>query len=260
MENSTTVSNPAEEKTKRQLLVERMAKRYPDRSFDNDDDLYDQVSQDYDSSEEELKGYKEREGVFNEMFASDPRTANIFLAFKKDSKKHPLVAMAEQFGPEFREALDDPEKLEGLAEANQAYVERMAKNKELEEEYAANMEKSLAYLDELEANGTDEKTISDATELITKIANEVVMGVYSPEAMNMAMKALNHDADVAEAAHVGEVKGQNKKIKETLRKAKAGDGTARLDGKNNTSQPQRKRNLGALDRMSERQSIWGDKK
>ena len=56
----------------------------------------------------------------------------------------------------------------------------------------------------------------------------------------MAVKALNHDTDVAMASEEGEIAGRNAKIVEKLRKAERGDGTAPLDGKNSTSIGQRR--------------------
>lgn len=251
--------NPPEgqkEKSKREMLVERMRSRYPDANFDDDDEFYGAVGTDYDNYEKELGDMKNEQKEFTDMFANDPRTAYVFQAFKKDSKKHPLVVLTEMFGPEFRDALENPEAIEGLAEAEQEFSERMVKSDKLEKEYNENIKKSFDVFDKMEADGVDEKTISDAVNFVTSIANDVILGKFSEETMQMAIKAINHDADVSEAAHIGEVKGRNAKIDEKLRKSKSGDGTAQLGGANNVPMEKPKKDLGALERVSERKSIW----
>jgi hypothetical protein len=89
------------------------------------------------------------------------------------------------------------------------------------------------------------------------ISSDGVLGKFSPESIKMALKAMNHDADVAQAAHEGEVKGRNIKIEEKLRTKKKGDGTAPLDGKNsNMGAKPTMPSMGAIDRFAAGESIW----
>ena len=60
----------------------------------------------------------------------------------------------------------------------------------------------------------------------------------------MALKALNHDANVEAARGEGEVAGRNAKIEERLRQSKAGDGLPAMGGANNG--PTRKQSKGSL--------------
>ena len=62
-------------RSKRELLQERLAKKYPDKDFSDDDSFFGQISDDYDASDEELNGYKEREGKFADLLTSDPYRA-----------------------------------------------------------------------------------------------------------------------------------------------------------------------------------------
>ena len=108
------------------------------------------------------------------------------------------------------------------------------KSKELEEQYQANIAESLKHIDELQAkNGLTDEQVDAAMALVLQIANDAVVGKFTPETIEMAMKAINHDADVTEASYEGEVRGRNTKIDETLRKRQSGDGVANLGGKNN---------------------------
>ena len=60
------------------------------------------------------------------------------------------------------------------------------------------------------------------------------MGKILPETIEMILKALNHDADVANAQEEGEVAGRNAKIVERKRNSKKGDGITNLNGRNGT--------------------------
>ena len=85
----------------------------------------------------------------------------------------------------------------------------------------------------------------------------VVTGKFTEEMITAFIKAKNHDTDVADAAHEGEVRGKNSKYVKNLELRKKGDGTADLDSANAESKPTDKQpNLGALGRASRRGNIW----
>lgn len=234
-------------RSKRELLMERLAKKYPDKDFSDDESLFGQISDDYDASDEELNGYKEREGKFADLLTSDPRSAS-FLVDWKDGK-NPLIALIERFGEEdFRDALDDPALREQLSEANQKFVERVAKEKELEEEYNANLTETLAYLDKLqEEDGLSDEEIAETVQFLANIVKDGIVGKFTPESIEMARKALHHDENVAVASEEGEVRGRNAKIEEKLRKKGAGDGLPHLDGKNGVKKEEGKRPQTVFD-------------
>ena len=103
---------------------------------------------------------------------------------------------------------------------------------------------------------TDEE-IDKVMQFVVSIVRDGVLGKFSPETIEMARKALNHDADVTRANLEGEVKGRNEKIEEKLRKSKKGDGTAALDGKNGSARRTTVPNLGALSQYGDDNlTIW----
>jgi hypothetical protein len=221
--------------------MERLAKKYPDKDFSDDENLFGQISDDYDANDEELNGYKEREGKFADLLNSDPRSASFLVDWKNG--KNPLIALIERFGEEdFRDALDDPALREQLSEANQKFVERVAKEKELEEEYNSNITETLAYLDKLqEEDGLSDEEIAEIVQFLANIVKDGIVGKFTPESIEMARKALHHDENVAVASEEGEVRGRNAKIEEKLRKKGAGDGLPHLDGKNGVKEKEHKR-------------------
>ena len=243
-------------KTNRELAVERMSARHPDKDFSQDEVLYGQYVEELAQSDNEIAKYKEREQAFADMFTADPRAAQFMQNWRNG--EDPAVGLVRQFGMEIKDAIDDPDMQEAMAEANKEFVERVAKEKEYEEMYKANLAQTLSDLDAIQQEmGLSDEDAENALMFLHTIAAEGVMGKFTPDNIRMALKDMNHDADVAQAAHEGEVKGRNIKIDEKLRTKKKGDGTAALDGKNGVVAPKRTMpSLGALDKFEDGESIW----
>lgn len=243
-------------KSKRDLLRERVQKRYPDKDFSDDEAFYGQLNDDFDAQDKELSGYNEREKAFSDIFTSDPRSASFITDWRKG--EDPAIGLIRRFGPEIKDAIDDPDMQEKIAEANKEYVDRVAASKKLDEEYQKNIAETLSYLSKMqEEKGLPDDQIDNVMEFLIGIVHDGIVGKFSPETIHMAMKALNHDTDVEDADRTGEVRGRNAKINETLRKGKKGDNMPQLDGQNNRGgggQP--KRSLGALDNFAEGDDIW----
>ena len=72
------------------------------------------------------------------MMSADPRSAQYLTDWANG--EDPVVGLVRNFGAEIKDVLEDPEMQDKLAEANKEYVERVAKNKALEEEYSNNRE------------------------------------------------------------------------------------------------------------------------
>jgi type I site-specific restriction endonuclease len=243
-------------KSKRDLVRERVQKRYPDKDFSDDEAFYGQLNDDFDALDKELSGYKEREKAFSDMFTSDPRSASFITDWRKG--EDPTIGLIRRFGPEIKDAIDDPDMQEKIAEANKEYVDRVAASKKLDEEYQKNIAETLSYLSKMqEEKGLPDDKIDNVMEFLVGIVHDGIVGKFSPETIHMAMKALNHDTDVEDADRAGEVRGRNAKINETLRKGRKGDNMPQLDGQNNrVGGGQPKRSLGALDNFAEGDDIW----
>lgn len=244
-------------KSKRQSMTERLQNRYPDKDFSDEESFFGQISDDYDEYDKNIAGYQEREKAFSDMFTSDPRSARFMTDWR--SGQDPVVGLIRQFGTDIKEAIDDPERQEEIASANKEFVERVAKEKELEELYQRNLAESLQVIEGLqEKNGLSDDQIDQAMGLLLGIIKDGIVGKFTAESIDMAMKAINHDADVTAANHEGVVQGKNTKVEEKLRKPSKGDGVAPLGGSNGSVRPSRTRqSLGALDNFDDNnQTIW----
>ena len=221
-----------EEMSKRDRVLGRLRERYPDKKFEDDEEIYGQIGDDYDNLEKENTAYKDREKSLSDMFAADPRSAQFLTEMSKGG--NPVLSLLKNFGPDIKETLDDPEKMQELADAWAEDQKRIAKSRQLDDEYANNMEKSLDDLRQYqEQHGlSDEQTDAIIFGLIS-IVRDGVMGKFTPESFELISKAINHDNDVAQAEDEGTIAGRNQKITEKLRKSRKGDGLGMLNGKNN---------------------------
>lgn len=254
---SMAQANNEEVKTKRDMMIERLKGRYPDKEFNDDEAIYGQLSDDYDDLDKELSGYKEREQKLTDMFSADPKSAHFMMNWKNGAD--PVVELIRQFGTAIKDALDDPERLEAIAEANKEYLERVAQEKELEEEYQDNLAESLKMLEAYQQeHGMSDEDVDKAMELLVVIVKDGIKGKFSPESVDMAVKAIDYDMDVEDARAEGEIAGKNAKIDEKLRSRKKGDGVSALNGKSGSSgAPVNRPSLGALDNYADgNMDIW----
>ena len=231
MAENQTPTTP--KKSRREQFGERLKKKYPDREYADDEALFGQIDDDYADYDNQLNQYKERESRLTDLFSKDPRSAQFITDMAKGND--PWIAVLERLGIDgVTDLLNDPSKQAEYAEANKKYVERLAKSKELDEEFNKNMPETLSMLEQVQQErGLGDETIDAAWELIERIGNEALVGKISRETLDMALNAVTHDADVNNARTEGTVAGRNAKIDETLRKPQQGDGTPNLAGSNN---------------------------
>ena len=226
--------------SKREKMLERLKNRYPDKDFSDDEAIYGQISDDYDVYDEDLKGYREREKAFSDMFTSDPRSASFINSWREG--ENPIVAFVRRFGKDIKDVIEDPEWQKEVEEADKEFVERVAKEKELDALYEANKEASIRTRDAYqEEHGLTDEQIDAAIALLKNIANDLVIGKITAESLDMAFKAINHDVDVDNANQEGLVEGRNTKVEETLRKPTTGDGMPSLAGSGNAPKTEKRR-------------------
>lgn len=228
-------------KSRRDQFRERLKNKYPDREYADDEELFGQIDDDYDAYDKELTGYKDRERRLTEMFTRDPRSAQFITDMAQG--KDPWASLINRIGIEgVKEMLEDPEKVEAFAASNKEYVERMAKQKGLEEAWEKNMRATLAMLEEKQQElGLTDEEIDSAADWIKEVTNDAVIGIIKPETIDMALKGIHHDADIAAASEEGEIRGRNAKAEAQLRKPRRGDGTPTLGGANNSPAPARQK-------------------
>lgn len=249
------MSKNTEVTSNRDKYIERLKTKYPDKEFVDDESLFGQINDDYDSYDKELSGYREREKALSDLFASNPRSAAFLTDWRKG--EDPIIGMVRKFGDDFKAALEDPEKQEALAAANKEFAERIAKEEQYEGEYQTNINETLTTLEAMQQeDGLSDEDIDNAMEFLLGIVRDGIMGKFTRESVHMALKAIKHDSDVEQADREGEVRGRNTKIKEKLRKQGRTDGTASLGSKNGGGSVREAPDLGAIDQNYGTQTIW----
>lgn len=229
--NKRDMAETEQNKSRRDAYLERLKKKYPDREFASDDEIFGQASDDYDQYEQEIGSLKGNQEALSKMFSEDPRSAQLLIDMHEG--KDPVLGLVRHFGVEIRDVLDDPEMQDKIAEANKEYVERMAKSRELDSEYEKNFEKTLETLrDYQEKKGLSDDDVDKIVDALLTIVQDGVMGKFEASTLDMMAKAMNYDTDVANAGEEGRVAGRNDQIVERLRKREQGDGVAALGGKN----------------------------
>lgn len=226
------VSENEQGKSKKDLLRERFQSKYPEENFDDEEAYYGKILNDFTDADDKIKKYQEDEKKISDMFSADPRSASVWAAWEKG--EHPYVALVRIMGKDGLEAIvNDESMLEQLTQANEDYLKRVAEENKLRDEYEHNLEETLKTVDEKqEADGLSDEKMDEALNFLVGIVRDGLMGKFSADNIDMALKAINHDADVQEAAEEGEVKGRNTKIEEKLRTQKESDGLPGLSGKN----------------------------
>lgn len=226
--------NSTEVKSNRDRYTERLKAKYPDKEFADDEALFGQINDDYDGYDKELSGYKEREKALSDLFASNPRSAAFLTDWRNG--EDPIVGLVRKFGDDFKAALEDPEKQEALAAANKEYADRIAESEKYDEQYQQNISETLSTLEKMQQeDGLSDDDIDQAMEFLIGIMKDGLLGKFSRESIQMAIKAIRHDTDVELADREGEVRGRNSRIEDKLRKQGRGDSLPDLSGKNGTA-------------------------
>lgn len=222
-------------KANRELYIERLKAKHPDRKYPDDEALFGQAGEDYDAYEQELNGYREREGKFTNMLNRNPSSAQFIADMAKGDD--PWIAVIKRVGSDgIVELINDPEKQAAYEEANKEYAKRVAEERDLEEAYSANMKESLKVREEMDAK-YGEETVDTALAVIDQMCKDAIMGKVTKDAIEMAIKIVNHDADMANARVEGEVAGRNTKIEERMRHRESGDGMPQMGGANAPQRP-----------------------
>lgn len=205
------------EKGRREAFMERFSGRFPDVDFADDDAFYGKLNDEFDRIDRSDAAQKE----LGNLLANDPRSAGFLMVMRKGG--NPMEYLIEQYGDDFREALNDEDKAKELSEAFSKYAEKQVKNKELQERAESNMQKMLDDLDAAKSEGSF--TDDDATKAYSYLYGDggllerIITNDIGKDDWMMLMKAANYDAmksdaeaRVNEAREEGEITGRNANI------------------------------------------------
>lgn len=231
-----------EVKSKRGSFVEKYRSTHPDDEFDENDDeaLFDRISRDQEESSGSLSKYKEEGKKLTDLFSSDPRAAGMFMSWKEGG--NPVDYLLENFGDEFKEALDDPGKKEEFSKSYQKWLDKVANDGKMKQECDDNLQATFKTLEDLQAqNGWSDEESLNVFNAVHAIIMDGIYNKITAETFDMAGKALNYEKDVEDASMTGEMKGRNAKIEEKLKKDKPAEGLPPNLGGGNGGTPEPKK-------------------
>lgn len=243
-------------KAPRETIVERVRVKRPETDFESDDELYSAVAEDYDNYDNEINGYRKNEDMLIKSFEADPKIAQLFIEMANGG--NPFLYLIENFGDEFREALENPEIKDRIVERHKKYMEHVARNKELEES-KANLSGTLDALNEAKAeSGCSDEDADKAFAKFQQILDDAIVDKVDKDTWVMFLKGVKHDEDVAAAAYEGEVRGRNAKIEALKMKRDVPANLPPQIGGHGEMPKRKKVNIeGALARYGgDRKSIW----
>lgn len=201
--------------SKRDALLARIKQNNPDYEPADDEDLYGQIDEMYNSTNSELEGHRSANKNLAGLVGKDPRFGGV-LSMVKEGKSYPY-AHAKMYGKEALELED--EDLEKWEEGYQENLAALAESEQLQiqaqENFTESMSRLKAYCDK---NGHDETRYNELLQSITQYAEDMLMGKISDSLFAEVDKGQTYDEDIQEAAETGKVEGMNQKIDMKLEK------------------------------------------
>ena len=232
--------------TSRGVIVKRLIKHFPDRDFDNDDELFEVLAS-YDADlDERFEKLRNDQTKLARIFTSNPKMAGFISTVIEG--EDPLVACVRYFGGDVLECAYDENRLMQLRKENDAYLQRMHSFAKTEKEIEENWKLSAKSIERFkEAKGMTDEEFDLFIEKVCHLCEHVFMCDFSFEVLDTLFKGVNYDTDVDIAEQAGEVKGRNQRI--VFSKDKSIDGGASV--KHDSSA-----DLTPMFGLRRRKSVW----
>lgn len=211
------VVDTTSKKTRKDSFNERFGKKYPNVNLEDEDSYYGALSDEFDRIE---KSDKEQR-LLGEMLGRDQRSAGLLMVMKNGG--NPMEYLIENYGEDFREALNDEEKAKEFAAAFAKNIEKRAESDKLRAQAESNMQSMIDALDEAQKDGSfkDEDAAKAFDYLYSDggLLDRILINDIRKEDWMMLMKAENYDRMKSEgeeaaktAREEGVVEGRNANI------------------------------------------------
>lgn len=246
------------EEVKKHKYADRLAKEYPDRQFESDDD-YENAHEEYVKN---LEGYRERGTIANQklvaLFEAEPQIADVVTAMIGGATLR--SALARHIGAEDLVPEEGDPDYTAYEENNKQRLERIAKTDQFNREFNENVEFSAKSVEEF---ATENNLKPEEAEKILGEFNDMLKDIYrgkiTKETLTKIARAVKHDEAVKEAKleglEEGEIKAKNEKIKAVREKedTRKDDGMPILKKTGDTleEQPEKPEQVQIIDRIFE---------
>lgn len=201
------------QKSKKDTFRERFQGRYPDVDVDNEDDYYgaaNQMLDDYESFENNSRNMRDR-------MMKSPVFAEMIVAAGKQDDFDPVVWMVENKGLDLQALQDDPDYSKKLADAHNTYIEKRAKQDEIEKQMAENMPASIEAVRSKAAEmGLTDEQAEKVIGQMYQVMDDLIVGKIDPAMFELMAKGMNFDTAVQDAKAEGIAEGLGTKIDDKL--------------------------------------------
>jgi len=215
MKNENLIDNQ-DVLSRKEAFLSRYKERYPELPDGDEDAFYGRLSDDFDKFDKSETAQRE----LGELLASDPRSAGFLMVMRKGG--NPLEFLIEQYGDDFRDALNDEGKAKELSAAFSKYLEKQAKNRELQKMADENMSVMVESIERVQQEGgySDEEMTNAYQYLYGEggLLDRIITNGVTAEDWVMLLKASRFEKAVEEARAEGEVAGRNQSIQLNKRK------------------------------------------
>lgn len=201
-------------KSKKDTFRERFASRYPSLNMDDEEEYYGRMGQLLD----EFEGYEGNSRKMRESMSKSPVFAELMVAARDQDDFDPIVWMVQNKGLDLQALANDPEYSGKLADAHNSYLEKLAKQDEIEKQMAENMPASVEAVRAKAAEmGLSEQQAEEVIGNLYKIMDDLIVGKIDPAYFEMVAKGMNYNSAVETAREEGVATGLNTKVEDKLR-------------------------------------------
>jgi hypothetical protein len=257
--NQATEEAPV--KSGRDTFRERFGQRFPDVNAEDEEAYYGALNGEFDRMEASDKAQRE----LGEVLARDPRSSGFLMVLKNGG--NPMEYLIEQYGDDFRDALNDEEKAKEFAAAFAKNMEKRAESDKLRAQAEANMQTMIDALDAAQQDGSfSDDDAAKAFEYLYAdggMLDRILVNDIKKEDWMLLMKAAKYDdmlkekdMEVADARAEGEVSGRNANIDIQKRKQSQVKAMPSNVPSNGSVRPAKKKDefLAMLDEKTK--SVW----
>lgn len=201
-------------KSKKDTFRERVAARYPSMDMDNEDEYYGNMGLLLD----EFEGYEDNSRKMRESMSKSPVFAEMIVAARGQEDFDPIVWMVQNKGLDLQSLADDPDYAQKLADAHNSYLEKLAKQDEIEKQMAENIPASVQAVRSKAAEmGLSDEQAEEVIGSLYKIMDDLIVGKIDPAYFEMIAKGMNYNSAVETAREEGVAAGLSTKVEDKLR-------------------------------------------
>ncbi len=220
--------------------AERLAKEFPDRKYESDDD-YDKAM---DEHLDNLEGYRERGKVANQklisIFQSEPAVGSFMRDVMDGSSVR--AALARHFDPSELVPQEGDDDHEAWLKNKTDREERMTKKQKRDADYEANTKATNQAIEEfVTENKWDDAAAGDFLGYVDQVISDIMGGKLTKDTLMMFKRARDYAADMQRAADEAKIAGRNEKIvAEREAEEPKGDGLPKLSSTTPKPEPPKK--------------------